>query len=643
MGKSNRIRTLRANTVRNMPAKKTVKKGMPSWVITTITITITVALLLGVVAMVLNANGVFGRMNTVVESDNFKFDANMMSYMFNNQYMNIVTNYGSSGYISLNPQKPLKDQQFGSSSYLDTYIFGEFKGTWYDFIVNQTVESAESILTYCEYAKKHNIALDADDYKEIDAAIAEHKTYAENAASFDSYIAYYYGAGVTERDMRKCMEYSMLAEKAMEEIEADIDESITTEDINNRYNESKTDYDVVDYVYYTFNVSYQAVAEEVLKKSDPTDAEIQAKAAEILTEYKKQIAEAKEKAKKAEQCKDADEFMAYILGLVAEESTHSTYLGKTIKDDIKYKESGLTETQINDYFIEQIEADVLEEFLAGKEEVEDAVTIPKDDDGKATVETVTAYGKTVKVGFAEILNSVKSTVFTRLESVKKTYTVEKATASKDSETKEYDAFSKWAFKTDKDGTAAAKGDKKFIEEGAKADITSVADAKNKYSYNTVYFITEAQRKDVERSKNLSYITFTTETAAKDAIKSFTDKGTFTVEEFKKLAETNKLTVSSRTDYVKGTFGLSDFDTWAYGEDTKAKSITATPIKQSSTAYIVGFMEGEGTELWEISVKNALFSERAKAKNEEVEKEFKVTNNGNAAKSINSISESIFVN
>ena len=269
MGKSNRIRSIRAVERAKTLGVKNKKKGMPSWAMTLITLVLAAALLLSVAGIMLSANGVFTRMTTVVSSENYKINSNMMAYYYNTQYQNFVSNYSSyisSGYFSINTGQDLADQPFGGAAdstqtYYDELFLGEFEGTWHDYFMNAAVESAKGILMYCEASRDLGVTLTDEDYATIDENIASYETTADlyGYPSLNSFFAASFGRGVSEGDVRDCMEYSLLASKTMEKLSEQIEASVTKDDVNTKYDANKLDYNVIDYTYYSFKINYDLV------------------------------------------------------------------------------------------------------------------------------------------------------------------------------------------------------------------------------------------------------------------------------------------------------------------------------------------------------------------------------------------------
>ena len=636
MGKSNRIRTKRADQKAQTLGVKPVKKGMPGWAMTLITVVLAAAILLSVAGIMLNASGVFGRMSNVVKSDNYSIDANMMSYFFNNTFQNFVSSYSSmlddgkgSGNISLNPHTDLKKQTFGGTTagktYLDELYCGEFEGTWYDYFMSATVETVKSYLVYCEYAKENNITLTEEDMAEIDSTISMYETYAAlyGYPTVSNFLAAQYGEGVSESDVRDCMELTLLADKAMNDIADKIDASVTEKDITDRYNSDKKDYNLVDYTYYTFSVNYDEIAAEVVGKDKPTDAEIAAKKNEILDAYKKAIADAKAEAEVLKGKTELKDFQDYIYNKVANERYDDLY-DKNITDKIKLPtlEEGVN---VKEFFHDKIIADVLKEIAEDKEETTDVVTIPTTKEGEEPAK-LTAYDVEVSEDFAKVLNTVKKGIFTSVLSTKNSNNVEKKNFVENDSSK----FSDWAFNADR-----KVGDINLIAlyDGSNAD-EEVTNKQGK-SQVTVYFLTKTEYRDDELSKNFSYMVFSSEATAKEAIKAITDGKTFTAEALKKISEDKKASIfKSVTNYEKGQFGVSDFDKWLFDEATTKGSITATPIKYtdsstSTTSYIVALYESDGDALWYLDVKSNISLERAEAKGKEITEKYAVTVNESA--------------
>lgn len=612
MGKSNRIRVNRANERIKTLGVKNKQKGMPSWAMSLITVVLAAALLLSVSGILLSANGVFNRMTTVVSSANYKVNANMMAYYYNTQYQNFRTNYSSyMSSFSLNPELPLDSQPFGGaegSTNYDAMLLGEFEGTWHDYFMKTTVDTVKNMLMYCEASAELEVALTDEDYAEINTNLEYYETLAASNGwpSVNSFYSENFGKGISESDVRKCMELSLLASKTMEKLADKIDASVTEPEIEAKYDGNALDYDVIDYTYYIFKVNYDEAAKKALGKDyKEADLEKQENKDKVLAEYKAMIAKAQDAAKELEGKTTLEDFKAYIYNYVATKAVDDNYGSQTIGEEAK---GSLTDDQITAIKAELVKNIIAEATKDDAKDVADKAIDIKDDD--ADDKTYEFAGATVTKAFAKIVNTVNEKAYSTVKSATTTYNVEKAGYTKDNK------FSEWAFKE------AKLNDKKLIAEyDASKDGAMVTDqgeikAESKQAQIGVYLITETRRQDTDKAKNFTYMIFSTEATAKEAIAELVAGGTVTKDAFLAMAETKKATTSnSITDYTKGAMGSTEFDEWVFETAKNAGDLTATPIKttsDSTSVYIVALYEGEGQELWKLDVKSTIVNEKAEA-------------------------------
>ena len=641
MGKSNRIRSKRENERINAPISNH-KKGMPGWVLTIITIVVTAAILFSFVAMMLVSNGVFGRWKKVVKSENFTVSSNMMSYYFATEYNSFLSQYSEflssnnkAGRISLNPNLPLKSQTYGGNpesgnSYYDSMFFGEFEGTWFDFFLTLTVNNVKSDLLYCEYAKANNIALDENDYAEIEATIEVFRANAgDNKA--DAYFSQIIAKGVKEKDVRKCLEIEALANKAKSDLSIKIKDAITDADILAKYEGNKLNYDRVDYMYYNFKVNYDEVVKEYkadYKKAnnkDLTDSDLslQVHKDALLDAYREAVIEAQSKAKQFAELENADDFIAALVKMFAEEEVDAAYTAKAENPKDALKDSKET-------FVAEMIKEICAEIKDGKTEAEPAVVIPNEKDQET--DEIAVYGIDATVAVAKTVNDIKSTAFDKVYSTKQTYTVEGATYVSDE-----DDFSKWAFA---DGRIA--GERKIISKYDGATATKKEEVSNTQgqSVTYVYYLTKAQYRDESTTKNFTYAYFANEEDAKEAISAMINhesfvNGTFPTGIFETISnEKGAAGFKNVTDYQKGGMNISDLDTWLFEDGLKMGSVTAKPIQDTSSGYyVIAVYEKPGVENWKVDVKNVLLEERAEAEYNTLVATYPITVNDKALRKI----------
>ncbi len=252
-----------------------------------------------------------GGNGTLMETDSYKVSTNMMKYYYTEQYNNFYSAYGSylgshGALFSLDPSLPLDEQPFGGaegSTNYDKVFLGEFTGTWHDYFVDLTVKYVREMLLYCEASSEFDVFLTEKDYAEIDEELIDLVVTANNYGypSLDSFLSATYGKGVSENDVKSCLEFSTLSEKTMQAIADKLRSEIRLDRIEAEYNADRSKYDVVDLISYTFR----------LKGYDVNDSY-----------YEQQLAQLNERADRLSSLTTLDEFVAVI----------AEYEGRNIED-----------------------------------------------------------------------------------------------------------------------------------------------------------------------------------------------------------------------------------------------------------------------------------------------------------------------
>ena len=329
MGKANRIKNEKATNVLAAPvAKRAAKKGMPTWVGTVIVVAVLALLIAAVGFTALSSRGVFTRGVVIAESDNYKVNANMMSYMIHSEYWNLVNTYSSlsqqiypngdnalsipagKGGTALQQGVPLRDQVYSNQNEDGTPADTV---TWFDYFADQARDELSEILAYCEYALAAGIELDENDKLEIENAIDQLTTYALLYGFDDAnaYFTYMYGKGVREKDVRKMMQLQALADKASEQKSGELFDGVSTDAINAEYAANVKTYNVyADWISYTFTATFTPstkTGDAAKTENEERKAEYEAKQAEYA-EYVKQLSE----------CETAELFNAKLAEILQE-------------------------------------------------------------------------------------------------------------------------------------------------------------------------------------------------------------------------------------------------------------------------------------------------------------------------------------
>ena len=603
MGKSNRIRNNRASdTLFGGAAAPKQKKEMPSWALNALPITFAVLLVVAVALLFMSSFGVFGRMQTAMKSENFRVTQNMMNYYFQSQYSSFVNeNKAYLSYYGLDTGKSLKDQTYSTDA--DGNVV-----TWFDTMMDSTVEQVKEILVYCEEAEARGITLDEEDMKAIEDELYMYDIYGQlYGTDKNAYISMMYGKGMRESDIKKALELSALASKCSSLIGDEILDGITDEHIIKEYETNTDEYDQVDYIYYTFDVAFTDAKNALA--STATDAE-------KIAKYKEMIEEAKARAEEWAAIKDEAVLKDTIL----------KYVGETVFEDT-YKDFMEKEKVAEDKMV--ITAEILKEklvaavFNAIKEDAEfviESVEAKGDEEAKTGIMNTTKDGETTKYFVFEtevdktFYDAFKKYAGELFDDVETEYDACFVEGAKFSDTN--DAL-EWAFE---DGRVV--GDTKTFDKGDGAGTNAVSDKVSELkSFSiTVYRLTKTQHKDETVSKNVGIMIFSSKTDAEKAAEKLAALGEITKEKFEEICTEFNGQYTDYENYTKGSFGVAAFDTWLYGDDIKVgaftakdKVITLTSTSSSSStttssSYAVAWYYGDGDMQWEITVKTALFNE-----------------------------------
>ncbi len=314
---------------KSVKTKKLVKK--------VVSIVLVVAIAIGAVAGVLNffdvpekavkvsVDGVEAKIS-LAEINYYYYQSWYSFYSYAQQYDQYGAGMGlqMTGYdSSKTPDSQEYTEQSAQVAGIPLEDLGE-NPTWEDAFTY----SAISQVVYAKYgaakAEEAGIELDKDELEEIDTQIdSVRQTAKQNDYSLDRWLRLNFGAGVTEKVIYDATVESSLASKYYEKVTNDTKDSVTDEEINDKYNSAKDDYDIVDIRIYAF--SAQLTTDD---KEDLTEDEIKAKEEEAK-------ANAKNDAEKIfADVKDEKEFIA---------AAQSAILTADEKSDDKAEEVTLVE------------------------------------------------------------------------------------------------------------------------------------------------------------------------------------------------------------------------------------------------------------------------------------------------------------
>ena len=261
---------------RNQNNKKTSDK-----VIATVCVVFALLIAAVLVLNVLGEAGVFIRHQNAAERGDVVVDAAMLSFFYNDHLLNWYNQYYSyMSYCSIDLSGDLRTQQFGGG--LDTYLFGQYEGTWYDYFLDSVKEEINMYVTYAVAAKAAGLSISEEDKAEIDGIINDLKASLKEA---DASFSDWYGKGVKEKDVRRCYELIYLASKFNDHKIAELESALEADDepVYTFVEENKGDFYTAKYLSYKISLSSKNFAKDELYDNAVAEAKA---AAEKIAEAK---------------------------------------------------------------------------------------------------------------------------------------------------------------------------------------------------------------------------------------------------------------------------------------------------------------------------------------------------------------------
>lgn len=172
--------------------------------------------------------------------------------------------------------------------YTQEEIEGVENPTWADFFDHRAKEQIKYAQSSLAYAAENKIALEDEDYHEIEHTLEEWEAQAAQASaqsnatySLTAYLQANYGKAMNESEFRKIIEKQVLVQKVQETKNEEIKATFKDKDVDKAYNEALSTYGAVSYRSYEFAAEMIATKNEAGEESSaPTDATMAAAKAE---------------------------------------------------------------------------------------------------------------------------------------------------------------------------------------------------------------------------------------------------------------------------------------------------------------------------------------------------------------------------
>ena len=573
---------------------------------------VTIAILLGLVLSLLAGSGFFVRIRKGASSENFKVNGSMMAYYANSYYQNWYQQYYiyiAYGLISFNPNAPLSEQ-----------LTMDGKTNYYDYFTTGTADMVTTYLKYCEAAKAdpdYDFAkLEADAEAYAKTTVASMKTAAKaSGINLKGYIRQYIGENINVRDLKKALKIEYMASTYYQEVYDEKLEAIDKAREDKYFQDHLDEFISAEYIVYTVaSIAAETIDEKKypLGKEDP--------------EYKKAVAEAEEKAKKANELSKVQH--QEDLNKLAEAAKKGLDEYKKVFLELKYESvfTSTYDTTVKNWA--STDKPTAEALAAYKAELKDKVidAAVKGLDNLPTEEAAPASEETTGEGEGE--GTTTTPTKTKWETAQETFPKTLITALKKAIT---DSTKTINYTLDSDlgkyffaGVKAQFGIEEAKDENKNAPLYDIyvdeteftADADKaiaKYSISQ-YFVTKTAYRDDDKVRNVGHILFKVDTnAATNATVSYktsaeakaaaekllaelqalADAGTLTKEIFEEKAA---VTHDSNVFYENVTKGqmVEAFETWLFD----ATTVGQLGLVETTYGWHIMYFNGEGEdEVW----------------------------------------------
>ena len=679
MGKGNRNRRVslqnEAEDRYNHPekyAKKSAHKskggsGFPAWGGKVAVAVIAVLLIASLLLIGIQNTAVLLRSRTVLETEHYEVDGAMMQYFFRYQYQQQIQTY--SQYLSFMSVSQLA--QYGlipntayafddevNNAYKNAPVLKDDDGkelkdadgnklydseaislrggklyTWWDYLMDAALKQVKETLVYCEAAYAENYttleSLNPEAKTEIDETLKDLKATAKAAGySLNAYVANLYGAGISAKDVRKCLEISYIASEFAALKNEEFEAAIVDKDINDKFEANTKDYLFADYVNLNMSLVFDELKSEYLSYLENEDKD-------ITTEDNKAA------VKKAEvrftTIRKALQDIAAAINAESDVEAVKTAVYKAYAYHYYFElyDAKDSKAEFSEEELELVVNNALYQMAEGKE----GADIEKDKDDTLAVRVFNrVYHESKSMEKTEVANKditdadVAKWLFEATNHIvggilvsvddsvagDSNVSFPEATYPESDKTEEEDK----AETEDKEEDKKEEDEEEEKDDGTKSEydgqtyslsllcLTSVPARNENNSFDIGYIVVGSEHEHTEGESHVE-----PKDDAKALLEKFLAAGDFSVEAFEKFAKENERDgFTTIEDYLKGSLGEDEVDEWVYDEERELKSGEVIEIKKGGEVsyYLVCVCLGEGEQIWKVQVKNDIVDEKFEA-------------------------------
>lgn len=210
---------------------------------------------------------------TVVSSKNYKISYHVIQYLLNYMVSDFCNSYGTSYFDTT---KDLRKQYYNE----------EEKITWYDYFYDTTKNYITQIMVFAEAGKANGLKLSESELEQLNQSFEQMESVAaESSMTLEEFMAQEYGDNVSKSEVEDIQKMTVLARDYNNYLYNSF--KYTDEDYEKQYKDKKENYDVADFLMYSFQYSEEETSSIPTKETakESADALANAKNEKEFNEY----------------------------------------------------------------------------------------------------------------------------------------------------------------------------------------------------------------------------------------------------------------------------------------------------------------------------------------------------------------------
>lgn len=322
---------------------------------------IVVGVILAVLAIALLVwdSGFFQKRSTAVTIDGESFSPAIVQYYYNHAMSQTMSNaqWGmDTGFDStVSPKDQIQDEETGT--------------TWYDYFLNQAIDSLTKVTMLKHTAQEEGYTLPAEGQAYVDMYIEEmnQSVRTSNYSNLTSYLRANYGSYMTEKDYRDILTAELTASYYQQDHQDNL--TYTDEALESYYQENKNSLDTFTYTAFTIQASIETTTTDADGNTvDLTDEEKQvafdtakAQAQATAQEIQNKLAAGSDAQALADEYSEqlySSTIHSSVMGSTLSSSSYANWIYDSARQagDITLAENDLSSSYVYNYYVVQLDS-----------------------------------------------------------------------------------------------------------------------------------------------------------------------------------------------------------------------------------------------------------------------------------------------